>query len=431
MKPFRYATILFLVSCVVMVPGMGPAEDDANDACIQCHSEASPGLVADWRASKHSGEEVGCVTCHGEKHSRKDDWKLAVLPDETLCAQCHEEQFDQFVKGKHNLGWASMMALPVTQLEPDELIEGGKGCGGCHNMGVKTKAQKEEQLKLGYRYQNNSCDECHTRHAFSKKEASNPRACQQCHMGFDHPQWEMWSSSKHGTRTLVKEAGDLPEGANAPKCQTCHMPDGSHENHTAWGFLGVRLPFPADPQWKQDRITILKALGVLNPESGEPTPLLETVKKLDMARLDEASWQVQRDRMLKICAQCHSRNYAQKQLEMGDEMLRKADRLMAQAIAIVAALYKDGIIQKPESYPFNYPNLLFFMRTGGGHLNKLSHIDQILLKMYMKHRMRTFQGFFHNNPDYAYWYGWSAMVEDLGKIQETAALMRATHKKEH
>ena len=52
-------------------------------------------------------------------------------------------------------------------------------------------------------------------------------------MGFDHPQWEMWSSSKHGTRTLVKELGDLPEGAVAPKCQTCHMPDGTHNNHTA------------------------------------------------------------------------------------------------------------------------------------------------------------------------------------------------------
>jgi hypothetical protein len=50
--------------------------------------------------------------------------------------------------------------------------------------------------------------------------------------------------------------------------------------------------------------------------------------------------------------------------------------------------------------------------------------------MYLKHRMRTFQGFFHINPDYAYWYGWAAMVEDLGKIQETDRLMRATHAKQ-
>ena len=429
MKNFRYAWILFLVFLLSAIPVTGLLAESSDDACIKCHQAISPGQVADWRASKHSGEDVGCVDCHGDKHREAKDCKLAVLPDEKVCAECHEDQFNQFVKGKHNLGWASMMAMPVTHLEPDELIEGGRGCGGCHNMGVKTRAQKEAQLKLGYRYQNNSCDECHTRHAFSKKEASNPRACQQCHMGFDHPQWEMWSSSKHGTRTLVKEVGDLPKGASAPKCQTCHMPEGTHDNHTAWGFLGVRLPLPEVPRWKQDRITILKALGILNPETGKPTDLLEVVKKLDMARLTQESWQVQRDKMIKICAQCHSKTYARKQLEMGDEMLRKSDSLMARAIDIVAGLYRDGVIQKPKTYPFNYPNLFFFMRTGGGNLNKLSHIDQILLKMYLKHRMRTFQGFFHINPDYAYWYGWAAMVEDLGKIEETARLMRATHEK--
>jgi hydroxylamine dehydrogenase len=429
MKRFKYGWFLLGFCWVLALPVTGIAAETGEHACIKCHQKVSPGQVEDWQASKHSGEDVGCVACHGEKHMTAQDYKLAVLPDEKLCAQCHEDQFNQFVKGKHNLGWSSMMALPVTTLEPDELIEGGRGCGGCHNMGIKSETQKETRLKLGYRYQNNSCDECHTRHAFSKKEALNPRACQQCHLGFDHPQWEIWSSSKHGGRTLVKEVGDLPKGANAPRCQTCHMPDGTHNNHTAWGFLGVRLPFPEDAQWKQDRITILKALGVLHPETGKPTTLLEAVKTLDLARLTQEVWQTERDKMLKTCTQCHSRSYAQKQLNMGDDMLRQADQLMAQAIEIVAGLYQEGIIHKPEGYPFNYPNLLFFMRTGGGDLKKLSHIDQILLKMYLKHRMRTFQGFFHINPDYAYWYGWAAMVEDLGKIQETARLMRATHAK--
>jgi uncharacterized CHY-type Zn-finger protein len=403
--------------------------DDPNLACIQCHQEISPGQVADWKVSKHSEEEIGCAECHGEKHMKVEDYKLAVLPDESLCAECHEEQFNQFTNGKHNLGWTSMMALPVTHLEPEELIQGSRGCGGCHNMGVKSKDQKAKLLEMGYRYQNNSCDECHTRHAFSKKEALNPRACQQCHMGFDHPQWEMWSSSKHGSRYLSGEVGDLPKGANGPSCQTCHMADGSHDNHTAWGFLGVRLPFPEDAHWKEDRTTILKALGVLDPETGKPTALLEAVKTLDLARLTEGAWQTQREKMINTCTHCHSGSYARLQLEMGDSMIRKSDRLMAEAIEIVAGLYKDGIIQKPEAYPFNYPNLLFFMRTGGGNLRGLSHIDQLLLEMYLKHRMRTFQAFFHINPDYAYWYGWAAMVKDLGEIQEAARTMRATHSK--
>jgi hypothetical protein len=396
-----------------------------EEKCITCHRGVSPGMVADWEASTHSGEDVTCSTCHGDKHTKAKDARLAVLPDETVCAECHQDQFDQFVMGKHQFGWTSMNALPITHLEPDELMEGGRGCGGCHNMGVKSEAQKKDQRDKGYRYQNNSCDECHTRHAFSKKEAQDPKACEQCHMGYDHPQWEMWSSSKHGVRYAMKEKGKLPEGAAGPSCQFCHLPDGTHENRTAWGFLGVRLPLPEDKQWAADRVTILKALGVLNPETGEPTARLDAVKAVDLARLTEEAWSTEREKMIDRCKQCHSEQYAREQLEMGDAIMQKTDRLLAQAIDIVAGLYKDGIIKKPDDYAFAYPDFLHFMQTGG------SYIDQVLFQMYMKHRMRAYQAFFHVNPDYAYWYGWAMMVKDLDHIKELAHTMRATakHKK--
>jgi cytochrome c553 len=247
-------------------------------------------------------------------------------------------------------------------------------------------------------------------------------------MGYDHPQWEMWSSAKHGTRWFARQSGNLPEGAAAPTCQDCHLQNGTHENRTAWGFLGVRLPLPEDPQWKADRITILKALGVLNPETGEPTARLEAVKAVDLARLTEEAWSKEREKMINTCSKCHSKSYARKQLEMGDSMMQKTDRLLAEAIEIVAGLYKDGIIKKPDNYSFAYPDFLYFMQTGGGDTDKLSYIDQVLFQMYMKHRMRTYQAFFHVNPDYAYWYGWAMMVKDLGKIKELDHTMRASHK---
>ncbi len=412
---------------LTLVAGIGIAED----ACVDCHIKISPGQVQDWKVSAHAGEGVGCAECHGEAHKTAEDFKNAQMPDEKVCAECHEEQFNQFSHGKHNFGWTSLNAIPATHSAPDELIEGGRGCGGCHNMGIKTEEQKKDQLAKGYRYQTNSCDECHTRHAFSKKEAQNPHACQQCHMGYDHPQWEMWSSSKHGMRWFAKQSGDLPDGAAAPTCQTCHMVDGSHTNETAWGFLGVRLPLPDDPQAAADRVTILKALGVLDPVTGEPTAILDAVKAVRMAKLDQESWQVERDKMLKVCSQCHSPSYAKEQLDMGDSIMMKADRLMAEAITTVAALYTDGLIKKPANYPANYPFLLTFMHTNGEawdkDLDKLSYIDQVLVEMYMKHRMRAYQGFFHVNPDYSYWYGWNEMTKDLGEIKELARTMRATH----
>ncbi len=427
-----FVTVVLLGMIFWVVPSLAGSEK-----CIKCHQRHTPGQVADWKVSKHASEGVGCANCHGEKHTNSKNANLAVMPDEHVCKECHEEQFESFSKGKHNFGWTSLNALPITHVEPDELMEGGRGCGGCHNMGIKTEAQKKEQLAKGYRYQTNSCDECHTRHSFSKKEALDPKACQQCHMGYDHPQWEMWSSSKHGSRWRIKKDGNLPEGAVAPTCQDCHLPDGTHDNHTAWGFLGVRLPLPADKQWAADQVTILKALGVLDPNTGKPTARLEAVKAVDLARLTAEAWQTERDKMIKTCSKCHAESYGKKQLEMGDAMMQKADRLMAQAIDIVAGLYKDGILKKRNAQAFAYPDFLYFMRTdyaaaSGDSYKKLpngmSSIEQTLFQMYMKHRMRTYQGQFHVNPDYAYWYGWAMMVEDLGKIQHEAEVMRAIHK---
>ena len=366
----RFSSVALSVVVVVVMVSAVYAQDDP---CVSCHQGLTPGKVNDWKLSKHSGVNVTCSVCHGDKHKTDKDAARAEMPDERVCGNCHRKQFNEFAKGKHNFGWIAMNALPVTHVEPDELIEGGRGCGGCHSMGIKTEAQKKEQRDKGYRYQMNSCDECHTRHTFSKKEAADPRACQQCHMGYDHPQWEMWSSNKHGSRWFARQAGNLPEGASAPKCQDCHMPDGSHENRTAWGFLGVRLPLPDDPQWKADRVTILKALGVLNPETGEPTARLEAVKSADMVRLTEEAWRTEREKMIKVCSTCHSERYAREQLNMGDTMMMKADRLLADAIDIVAGLYKDGIIKKPEHYAFAYPDLLYFMHTGGRYQQALLH----------------------------------------------------------
>jgi len=238
-------------------------------------------------------------------------------------------------------------------------------------------------------------------------------------MGFDHPQWEMYSGSKHGVRYLLKQNGVLPEDTPAPTCQTCHMQNGDHEVNTAWGFLAVRLPMPEDEQWAADRAAILTALGVLDPE-GNPTARLDVVKAANLARLDQESWQKERDKMIATCGDCHSENFARLELEKGDEMIRQADKLMAEAIRIIAGLYQDGIIDKPESYSYAYPDLLTF--------HDAPHpIEQRLFRMFLEHRMRTFQGTFHASPDYALWYGWSEMVQDLSEIKFQAEELRAMH----
>lgn len=387
--------------------------------CIECHTKVTSKIVSDWKLSKHSQVDVSCDTCHGDQHMSAADVAKIKIPTPDSCATCHQTQVEQFKKGKHALAWAAMKAMPTIHWQPMAMIEGEKGCGGCHKIGVKTPAEIAELRHGGSEFGAAACDSCHTRHTFSADEARQPQACESCHMGFDHPQWEMYSSSKHGVRHQLKQLKVLPSSAAAPTCQTCHMQDGNHEVRTAWGFLAVRLPMPEDKQWAADRATILQALGVLDP-AGKPTPLLDTVKAADVARLTQEDWQRERDKMLKTCNQCHSGNFAQQQLQMGDDMIRTADHLMAEAIRVVADLYKDGVLAKPKNYSYAFPNLLSFHDAP-------SVIEQKLFVMYLEHRMRTFQGTFHASPDYAMWYGWSEMQRDLTEIRELAADMRARH----
>jgi hypothetical protein len=197
------------------------------------------------------------------------------------------------------------------------------------------------------------------------------------------------------------------------------MNHGNHEVRSAWGFLAVRLPMPDDPQWAADRATILKALGVLDPE-GRPTARLETVKAADVARLTQEAWQKEREASVSVCSRCHANAFAIGELERGDEMIRQADRLMAEAIEIVAGLYRDGIILQPEGYAFSYPDLLTFRDAA-------TPIEIRLFEMFLKHRMRTFQGAFHSNPDYAFWYGWSEMRKDVTEIRSMAQELRSQH----
>jgi cytochrome c553 len=235
-------------------------------------------------------------------------------------------------------------------------------------------------------------------------------------MGIDHPQWEMFSSSKHGVRFRLKQIGILPDTVAAPTCQTCHMQDGNHAVRTAWGFLAVRLPLPEDKKWAEDRKVILQGLGVLDRE-GNPTQRLAVVQSADVVRLTQEDWQKERDKMVMTCGQCHSANFARAELQKGDHMIREADRLMAEGIRIVGGLYNDGILKKPAKYIHAYADLLTFHDAP-------TVIEQKLFVMFLEHRMRTFQGAFHSNPDYSLWYGWSEMKRDLTEIKSMAEQMR-------
>ncbi len=405
----RLERLVMIVVLAAVLTAAAPASAVTSD-CETCHAKVTPMIVKDFNRGKMA-KTMGCPDCHGDEHAGMDDAAKAELPTIATCQQCHEEQADQYLASKHAKGLLAVQALPFSHGQPDVFVAGQRGCGGCHTMGLTTQEDRMTPARQYYKY-GMDCQNCHTRHAFSVEEARQPEACQTCHQGFDHAQWEMYSTSKHGVAYLLDR-----KAHRGPTCQDCHMPGADHRVRTAWGFLGLRLP-DADEEWMGYRATILMGLGVLDPE-GQPTALLEVVKAGDMARLDSETFAAERARITTTCAKCHAASFVEQNMANADQMLKEADKLFAEAIEIVAKLRRDGIVEVAEGEGV-YPQLLAFYEVD-------THIEQILYEMFMDHRMKTFQGAFHFNADYTTWYGYAKMKKDLAEIRELNTEMRAAH----
>jgi len=388
-----WAAVPFVVLALLAQSRPARSQEKKESDCVVCHRLVTPGIVKDWEASKHSKYKVDCSACHGSDHSKPEDANQVKMPAAKDCAVCHPKQAKQFGDGKHAVAWVAMEAMPRTAHLPAPIVGGLKGCGGCHRIGKDA----------------GKCDSCHTRHKFSVDEARSPLACNTCHMGFDHPQYEMWSTSKHGTIFQLE-----PTTGRAPSCQMCHMDQGNHRVMTAWGFLAVRLP-EKDEAWMADRATILKGLGVLDPQ-GDPTARLDVVKAGKVARLTAEEWQAERDEQVGICQRCHSERHVRDNLTAGDQMIRESDRVMAEAITTVAKLYDDKVVQPQPGQPYAYPDILNFYDTR-------TAVEEELYEMLLEYRMRAFQGAFHMNPDYSHWYGWAPLNKGLVVVRDEASRM--------
>ncbi len=401
---------VFLLALLFVAAGVSIAQAKPS-SCEECHKKVTPGAVKDFNRGKMS-KYLTCKSCHGSAHNSASDAAKAELPTISTCKKCHSTQVKQYMSGKHALGLLPITAFPgFAHKQPTAFIAGQKGCNGCHNLGITDEHVRDKtEFRKYYKY-GMDCQNCHTRHAFSKKEALQPEACNSCHTGFDHAQWEFWFHSKHGAAYVTDR-----KAHRGPTCQDCHMPNGNHKVMTAWGFLALRLP-ESDKEWLGYRVTILKALGVLDA-NGKPTKRLDLVKAANLARLDKKSFDEERAKMLANCEKCHSATFAKENLKNADLMIKAADKLFAEAIETVAGLYRDGIIKKKTNQAtWPYPDLLNFYEVD-------THIEEILYEMFMDHRMKTFQAAFHINPDYTTWYGYAKLKKDLVEIKELAAQMR-------
>ena len=278
---------------------------DANERCVACHQEKTPGIVGQWKDSKHSRAGVGCLECHGAAASDPDGFlhegaRVATVVTPKDCAQCHEAEGNEFQASHHARATEFIGSLDNVL---GEVIEGpqaaANGCQQCHGSTVKILAdEKGVPLKdalgqprldpatwpntgigrVNLDGSRGTCTACHSRHSFSSAMARQPEVCGKCHMGPDHPQAEIYQESKHGIafRTRIGEMNLSSERwvvgkdySAAPTCSTCHMSATPTQRITH--DVGARISWTLRPV---------------------------VSKKLE-------NWEKRRDAMKDTCRQCH------------------------------------------------------------------------------------------------------------------------------
>ena len=266
------AMAVILTGLVCAQPGQTAEARDISEegqACLDCHQEMNPGIVAQWWGSAHAQAEVDCYSCHQANEGdpaafEHYGFEIAVIVSPNYCARCHAREAEEFAASHH-----SKAAQFIGSLDNilGEIVEGGpaaiNGCRQCHGSEVvylgDGKFDPATWPNSGIGRVNpdgsrGSCAACHGRHAFSSAQARRPENCGKCHMGPDHPQIEIYNESKHGIQFQANvEAMNLDSriwvvGQDywaAPTCATCHM--SATPNQPITHDVGARISYTLRP----------------------------------------------------------------------------------------------------------------------------------------------------------------------------------------
>jgi len=366
---------LFLTLFAVM---MSSSSALSAEDCIECHRLKTPAAVAQWQASAHA-EQVPCSGCHGHDHTLID--KGEALVTAAVCGGCHVQDFAEHQRSKHGMGLHSGWGCTRNLAQRD-----ARECHFCHEAGStlpKSRVQCARFLKQSSamgeigcnrcHQVESSCASCHTNHITDLKAVRNPNVCAKCHMGPDHPQWEMWQTSQHGTLNTAMGA------AVGPDCQTCHMSSGSHDVSS----------------------------GITLTPAGQPVP-----SQLVATR---------REQMLRVCSGCHARGFAERELQRADLVRAQSHALVEEAETIVWDLYdRKLLVPMPDARP-EHPLRGPVLVTDAQMLYEdTSHIERLLFKMKKYDFAKTWKGAYHQNPAYSHWYGNAELKMDLVDIRSEA-----------
>ncbi|MCB9449914.1 MAG: nitrate reductase [Anaerolineaceae bacterium] len=383
------ALIAFAVNSAIS-PNTGPVNALANsdDSCVTCHRNVTPGIIEQYGHSTMAAADVRCVDCHEVTSDYPGAYEhegtyILGSPTTAMCQGCHEAETAQYYASRHALpAYAAVFgteglsqnlldqyaAIPEGSFAPDKsrnaiaALEGPDmtrfTCEGCHNVG---KPALDESV--------GQCQKCHLRHEFSLEQARRPETCNACHIGPDHPQWEIYQESPHGIAYATMgdswnwdadpgtlTTADFP----APTCATCHM--------SGFGAAGTTHDVG-------DRLTWY---------------LFAPISARRPAYQDNAV------RMQNVCRECHNENFIDSFYADADKMVDAVNAWVVESDDIMQPLKDQGLLTAAafdEPVDFTYFDL-------------------------WHHWGRTAKfGAWMQGPDYSQWHGAYEMLRGLAELR--------------
>ncbi len=362
---------------------------NSDNSCVVCHRRTTPGIVEQFGHSTMAKAEVTCQQCHEVKGdypggiAHEGTYVLA-SPTPAMCEKCHATEVAQYYQSRHSLPayvafagskdlspqlLAMYEKIPEGSYSPDKSrnaiasIEGPDmtpfTCETCHNIGRPAVDGSVGQ-----------CQKCHLRHEFNREQARKPETCNACHIGPDHPQWEIYHESPHGiaystmghTWNWNAEAGNLTvNDFPAPTCAICHM--------SGFGTTGTTHDVG-------DRLT-----WYLFAPISDRRP----------------SWQDNKVRMQGVCMECHNQEFLDSFYTAADKATERVNEWVKQSDDMVAPLQAQNLL---TAAPFDEP------------------IDYTYFELW-HHWGRTAKfGAWMQGPDYSQWHGAYELISDLAELRQ-------------
>ncbi|MFQ5420146.1 MAG: multiheme c-type cytochrome [Anaerolineae bacterium] len=392
--------VAIVIGLSLAITAVGRAGDPAQSApvnvlansdneCVDCHSKSTPGIVDQYGHSTMAAAEVLCDDCHevdADYPGAVEHEGTYVLgqPTTAMCANCHEAEVAQFNASRHALPayvayagaevlneehLAMYEAVPEGAFNPDRsrnslhAMEGEAitrfACESCHNVGKPAADNSVGQ-----------CQKCHLRHEFSREQARKPETCNACHIGPDHPQWEIYQESPHGIAYATTgddwnwdaEPGTLTaEDFGAATCAICHM--------SGFGSTGTTHDVG-------DRLTWFLAAPV-----SERRP----------------AWQDNKVRMQSVCSECHNKEFIDDFYTNADLAVERVNEWVLESREVIQPLKDNGLL---TDAPFDEP------------------IDFTFFNLW-HHWGRTAKfGVWMQGADYVQWHGAYEILHDMAELRE-------------